>query len=182
MLHLKGFHLGLHAFAAARLPAGAEYWLIGDGPELPSLKRLATDLGIADRLRFWGEMERTETLRRLGECDALVHPSLHDSGGASCLEAMAAGRPVICLDVGGPRELATDATGFRISVRNPQDAVRGIADAMSAIANDAPLRCRMGRAARERVASDYLWHNKGELLDGLYRAISGPGSRVEPLP
>jgi len=129
------------------------------------------ELGIADRLRFWGVMERVETLRRLAECDALVHPSLHDSGGVSCLEAMAAGRPVICLDVGGPHELATDDTGFRISTHTPADTVRRIASAMTAIANDAALRSRMGRAARERVASDYLWHKKGQLLDRLYRRV-----------
>ena len=36
-------------------------------------------------------------LEKLAECDALAHPSLHDSGGWVCLEAMAAGRPVRAL-------------------------------------------------------------------------------------
>lgn len=175
MLHLKGFHLGLQAFAAARLPADSEYWLIGDGPELRRLKRLGAQLGIADRLRFWGEMERSRTLQMLAECHTLVHPSMHESGGVSCLEAMAAGRPVICLDVGGPRELTTDDTGFRIGVRHPQDAVTGIARAMTMIANDRALQARMGRAARERATSLYMWDEKGRVLDRLYRAICDPG-------
>jgi glycosyltransferase involved in cell wall biosynthesis len=172
MLHLKGFHLGLQAFASARLPADSEYWLVGDGPEVRALKRLAERLGIADRVRFWGQLERADTLQRLGECHALVHPSMHESGGVSCLEAMAAGRPVICLDVGGPRELTTDETGFRIDVGGPLDAIAGIAKAMSAIATDPALQSRMGRAAQARVASHYLWQNKGLELDQLYRMLS----------
>ena len=179
MLYLKGFHLGLQAFASARLPPDAEYWLIGNGPELRHLKHLGAELGSADRLRFWGEMGRTETLKRLGDCDALVHPSMHESGGVSCLEAMAAGRPVICLDVGGPRELTTDDTAFRIGVGHPREAVSGIARAMVMVATDRALLARMGRAARTRAASDYLWRTKGRVLDGLYRRVCDPSLQRE---
>src|SRR2546430_4418443 len=42
------------------------------------------------------------------------HPSLHDSGGWVCLEAMAAGRPVICLDLGGPGYQVTEESGIKI--------------------------------------------------------------------
>ena len=98
-MHWKGFHLGLRAFACANLP-DAEYWILGDGAELNQLQILADNLGIAQRVKFWGKLSREETLNKLRDCHVLVHPSLHDSGGWVCLEAMAAGRPVICLDLG----------------------------------------------------------------------------------
>ena len=55
--------------------------------------------GISGRLRRL--LHIATTLRRLGECDDLIHPSLHDSGGLICMKAMAFGLPVISLDLGG---------------------------------------------------------------------------------
>ena len=49
----------------------------------------------------------------------LIHPSLHDSGGWVCLEAMAAGRPVICLDLGGPGLQVTEKTGIKVKASTP---------------------------------------------------------------
>ena len=70
----------MQAFAKAR-PPGAEYWVIGNGPELNRLQGLAEDLGVADRVVFLGQLSRDQVLDRLRECDVLVHPSLHESGG-----------------------------------------------------------------------------------------------------
>src|SRR5207302_4690506 len=90
LIHLKGFEFGLRAFArfAASFPE-SEYWLMGNGPERPRLEAVAQELGIAGRVRFLGRIPRVEVLARLAACNALVHPSLHDSGGWVCLEAMA---------------------------------------------------------------------------------------------
>ena len=88
----KGFHLGLQAFARMRNTA-AEYWIVGDGPAARSLRALAGELGVVNRVQFLGGLPREEVLQTLQLCDVLVHPSLHDSGGAVCAEMMAAGRP-----------------------------------------------------------------------------------------
>ncbi|QYO68586.1 glycosyltransferase [Leptolyngbya sp. 7M] len=112
LLHWKGFHLGLQAFAQANLPIEAEYWIVGEGPENQPLQELAQTLGVAHQVKFWNRLPRAETLQHLGTCLALVHPSLHDSGGLVCLEAMAAGCPVICLDLGGPSVQVTADTKF----------------------------------------------------------------------
>jgi glycosyltransferase involved in cell wall biosynthesis len=175
VLHLKGFHLGLKAFAAAALP-GSEYWVVGSGPELANLKRLARDLGIAERVQFLGELSRCEALATLAECHVLVHPSLHDSGGLVCLEAMAAGRPVICLDLGGPATQVTESTGIKVPARNPKQAVRDLAAAMTTLATDPDLRSSMGQAGRQRAAGLYAWERKGESLSALYEALADGGS------
>ena len=167
LLHLKGYHLALRAFAAAQLPS-SEYWLVGDGPYRAYLQRLARSLAIEDRVKFWGALPRTEALLRLGRCHILLHPSLHDSGGWVCLEAMAAGKPVICLDLGGPGALVTDETGFKIPAHDPRQAVKDIARAIAALVNDSQMRARMGQAGKDRVASEYAWERKGESLSALY--------------
>ena len=167
LLHLKGFHLGLCAFARAGIK-NAEYWIIGDGPEREHLKAAAHDLGIAERVRFWGWLPRAEALQRLAECHALVHPSLHDSGGWVCMEAMAAGRPVICLDLGGPAAQVTDHTGLKVHARDPQQAVRDLAEAMRRLAGAPELRALLGEAGKRRSREVFCWEPKGALLNAMY--------------
>lgn len=170
LLHLKGFHLGLRAFAEAGIPR-AEYWLIGGGPERGRLELLARQLGIAASVRFFGALPRDETLRRIEECDVLVHPTLHDSGGWVCLEAMAVGRPVICLDLGGPATQVTIATGILVPGKSQNHAVHDLCAAMQRMARDDDLRWRMGRAARERVARDFHYAGKIMRLNAIYTDV-----------
>jgi glycosyltransferase involved in cell wall biosynthesis len=171
LLHWKGLHLGLRAFAQARL-SHAEYWVVGDGAERDRLEALAGELGIAPQVRFFGRLNRHETLRKLSASHVLVHPSLHDSGGWVCLEAMAAGRPVICLDLGGPAVQVTAETGIKIPAYHPQQAVTGIANAMHRLATDAILRQRMGQAGRQRVREQFAWDVKGRSLAQRYADIA----------
>jgi glycosyltransferase involved in cell wall biosynthesis len=172
LLHWKGFHLGLQAFALAKLP-DAEFWIVGDGPERRRLELLAQKLGIAHQVKFWNRLPRHETLEKLRECVALVHPSLHDSGGWVCLEAMAVGRPVICLDLGGPAIQVTVETGYKISAYNTKQAVHDLAEAMVRLAKDPELRVQMGEAGQKRVKELYSWEAKGQSLAQLYSEIIG---------
>lgn len=170
LLHWKGFHLGLRAFAQAALP-DAEYWILGDGPESGRLQALTEELGITRQVKFWGELPRDKAFHMLGECNVLVHPSLHESGGFVCLEAMVAGRPVICLNLGGPAVQVTEDTGFKVPALTPEQAVRGLAEAMAHLAKDSELRVRMGQAGQKRVSEAYSWETKGQSLARLYEEI-----------
>ncbi len=170
LLHWKGFHLGLRAFQQANLP-DAEYWIVGDGSQAEKLQLLAQDLGIADRVKFCGPLSRQETLSTLANCHVLVHPSLHDSGGMVCMEAMAAGRPVICLDLGGPAIQVTEETGFKIDAQTPQQAVVDIAESMNKLARDRQLVRNMGKAAQQQVSQNFSWSVFGERLDRLYLEV-----------
>lgn len=170
LLHWKGFHLGLRAFAQANLP-DAEYWLVGDGSEGQRLANLAEELGIAPQVKFWGRLPREETLGKLGECHVLVHPSLHDSGGWVCMEAMATGRPIICLDLGGPAVQVTAETGFKIPAHEPKQAVLDLAEAMVRMAQDSELRVRMGQAGQKLVTETHSWEARGQSLAQLYEKI-----------
>jgi glycosyltransferase involved in cell wall biosynthesis len=173
LLHLKGFDLGLRAFARfqARFPA-TEYWIIGDGPERKRLEKLAHSLGLAGKVRFWGTIPRTEVLAKLADCDVLVHPSLHDSGGWVCLEAMAAGRPVICLDLGGPALQVTEDTGIKVPATWPERVVSDLAAAFYKLASDPELRARLGLGARKRVEEHFNWEKKGLFMTKLYESLS----------
>ena len=172
LLGWKGFHLGLCAFAEARL-TDAEYWIVGDGPERRSLEILAKRLGVDHKARFWGHLPRKEALSKLQRCHVVVHPSLHDSGGWVCLEAMAAGRPVVCLDIGGPATQVTPEAGFKIAARNSRQTVVDLAEAIKKLAGSQELRKRMGEAGRELVMQEFSWSRKAEKMSGLYDLVLG---------
>ena len=177
LLHLKGFHLGLRAFA--RLQQGtpaAEYWIIGDGPERKRLEGLARELSVAEKVVFWGALPRNQVLKKLADCDLLLHPSLHESGGWVCLEAMAAGRPVVCLDLGGLALQVTGDTGVKVPADEPHTVVRALATAMARLSQDQNLHQRMGSAGRKRTRDHFCWDLKGRQLNQFYHSLLSEGA------
>jgi glycosyltransferase involved in cell wall biosynthesis len=178
LLHWKGFEIGLRAFARIHKEfPSARFSVVGRGPEQGRLERLTRALGIAGKVEFCGALPRDAALEKLSECTALVHPSLHDSGGWVCLEAMAAGRPVICLDLGGPGLQVTNEVGFKIPVQSPEQCIEGIAQVMRLLANDHNLAQRMGAAARSHVNRLYAYEHRLVAISDLYRfyAVHMPG-------
>jgi glycosyltransferase involved in cell wall biosynthesis len=172
LLHWKGVHLGLRAFALAR-PQGMQYWIAGEGPDRRRLEALAHRLGVMRDVKFLGRLPREEVLDLLGECVALVHPSLHDSGGVVCLEAMAAGKPVICLNIGGPATQVTTKTGFLIQPTTPEETVRGIAEAMRNMAADDSIATELGDNGYRHVRDLFSWEIRGRLILDAYQEVMG---------
>lgn len=170
LLHWKGFHLSLKAFALTDLQ-DAEYWILGEGAEAEKLQQLATQLKIDRQVKFWGRLPRQETLEKLGQSHVLVHPSLHDSGGWVCLEAMAASRPVICLDLGGPGVQVTSETGIKVPAIDPEQAVADLSIAMKRLAENSQERSQMGNAGKKRVKELYNWEVKGKHLADMYQKL-----------
>ncbi|MBD3393821.1 MAG: glycosyltransferase, partial [Chitinivibrionales bacterium] len=88
--------------------------------------------------------------------------------GWVCAEAMAAGRPVVCLDLGGPSTIVTGNAGYKVPAHSHTEAVRTLADAMTLLARDPARRERLGQAARARVAQSFTWEHRTERLNELY--------------
>jgi glycosyltransferase involved in cell wall biosynthesis len=173
LIHWKGFELGIRAFAQLqRQFPTSEYWLLGDGPERRRWEALAEELSVAKKVVFWGEVTRSELLQKLAECDVLLHPSLHDSGGYIILEAMAAGRPPVCLDLGGPGVLVTPETGIKVPALCPDQVIRDLAEALGRLSCNPVFRASLGQAARTRVKEHFSWDEKGiTLTSGYSRAV-----------
>ena len=172
LLHWKGFHLGLMAYQIVSHEIGpSEYWVFGDGHERKKLQKLSMQLGIQDQIRFWGNVPRNELLAKIAEGDVLVHPSLHESGGWVCAEAMANRKPVICLDLGGPGLQVTENTGIKIPAISTKQTIDDIAKAMLKLANNPELRKEMGEAGLQRVRDHFSWTKKAEYIRQLYQEI-----------
>ena len=86
-----------------------------------------------------------------------MHPALHEAFGNVCMEAMAAGRPVVCLDIGGPAAQITPETGFAAPVTNPEEAVEAMAAFLTRLADNRDLLLEMSNKARARVRGE-IYH------------------------
>lgn len=171
LVHWKGIHLGLRAFALLE-DKHSRYWIVGKGPEKERLKKLAYELDIAERVVFWGNPSREEWFRLLHKCRALIHPCLCNSGGMISLEAMAAGLPVICLNLGAIMHQVTEDSGIKVSAQNSAEAVAGLAKAMNRILHNPDLAMELGQHARERACKHFTWEARIGELNRLYTEIA----------
>lgn len=124
--------------------AGLELVVAGDGEERASLERLASELGVADRVTFTGRLTDEELVSSLAWSRAVVFPPLQEDYGFVTVEAFASRRAVItCVDSGGPSELVEDGVSGFVCQPTPE----AIAGAMRRLADDRSLAERMGTAA-----------------------------------
>lgn len=170
--HLKGLQLAIPAVAQARA-TGVEvcFTIVGDGPFRHALERQVERLGLTDAVSFTGRLPYAEVQRLYASYDALVFPSLRDSGGFAVVEAMSHSLPVFCLDIGGPAVLVDDDSGFRIPAVSPGQVTAELAAAIAQLAGDPDRRRRMGAAASRRVAETIAWDRKGDVLVEVYDAV-----------
>jgi glycosyltransferase involved in cell wall biosynthesis len=170
----KGQDVFIRAFAKA-FPDGPERALIVGSPLFgredmqyaDGLHRLAADLGIADRVEFPGFQE--DVAGSLQEMDVAVHASIvPEPFGQVVVEAMAAGLPVVAVDGGGPAEIVTHELD---GLLYPAGDVDVLAARLRRLAADAPLRARLGQAARRR-AEEFTSDSVVERLMGVYSQIT----------
>ncbi|HEY5044209.1 MAG TPA: glycosyltransferase [Verrucomicrobiae bacterium] len=169
-VHWKGFHLAIRAFAQfAKKNSAAELWIVNDGPFRRELEKTAAQTGVAARVKFLGTLPKyADVLEKLGQSHVLMHPALHEGFGNVCLEAMAAGRPVACLDIGGPASQITPETGFAAPATNPAEAVVALANFLEKIDRDRALLAAMSAAARAHVQNNFAMRQVNARMRAFY--------------
>jgi glycogen(starch) synthase len=136
------------------LPPEATLTIVGGGDETysASLRARATEIGVADRVRFSGPASIDELPEAYADADAVVFPVAWDEPwGLVPLEAMGIGRPVIATGRGGSGEYLRDEVN---SLRFEAGDARALAAAVRRLADDAGLRSRLVDAG-ERTASEH---------------------------
>jgi len=169
LLHWKGFHLAIRAFAIfAKKNPEAELWIAGDGPFRGELEKVAGETGISSRVRFLGHLSHAAAKDRLAQAHVLLHPSLHEAFGYVCLEALASGRPVVCLDIGGPALQVSAETGFVASATTPQESVQAMASYLTTIAGNRDLLAEISDRCRTRVHTEFTMRRTGAIINSFY--------------
>jgi 1,2-diacylglycerol 3-alpha-glucosyltransferase len=119
----KNWETLLHAFAKVYSDhTDLRLVLIGDGPSRESLQQLASELGIAEKVRFTGVLPFEEIPTYLKAADLFTFASITETQGLVTIEAMAAGLPVVAVDGSGTRDIVEHGKqGFL--VENDADAL-----------------------------------------------------------
>lgn len=139
--------------------------LAGDGPESAELKRLAGELGLAERVVFAGRADRPATAALFAGCELFVLPSRHEPFGIVNLEAMACGKPVLATATGGVPEIVQHGvTGWLVPPEDPAAMARGISDLM----DDSSLRRALSEQG-QALAEQHDWSRLGEAYEAVYR-------------
>ncbi|NMB58233.1 MAG: glycosyltransferase [Chloroflexi bacterium] len=172
LTHYKGYHLSLSAFAEFNKEnPDSEYWIFGDGPERGRLQAICRDLGIEKAVTFCGQVKRGQYLAQISNCDVFLHPCLHESGGWAIAEALSAGRPVICLDLGGPSMQIEPLNGYKIKPHSPEYVISEMSRMMKYLAAHLEFRHSLSQNAISRIEQSYLWSKKGFMIATLYNDL-----------
>jgi glycosyltransferase involved in cell wall biosynthesis len=144
---------------AARLRAttpGLRVEVVGEGWWRAQLEQQAAELGVADLVRFHGQVDDAERGRILDRSWVLLAPSVKEGWGIAIMEAAARGVPAVAYrSAGGVTESIVDGeTGALV------DDVDGLAKASEELLGDSALRSRLGEAARTRAAR-FDWNATG---------------------
>lgn len=128
----------INAFAAPPLAdRNIDLLIAGDGQESGRLRQLTDELGLADRVKFLGEVDIGTAAQLLRGAEATVVASRAEGGGLVNVEAQAAGTPVIATKVGGIAEYVGGEHGAHFIVSPSPEA---IASALVRCADDVEHR------------------------------------------
>ncbi len=147
--------------------AGAVLLLAGDGSLRGELERRASELGVADRVRFLGT--RCDVPDLLEASDVTVLTSDWEGMPIAVLESLAAGCPVVASDVDGVREALSGGGGVLVPRRSPA----ATAAALSSFLFDARACAEAGAAGQAAVERDHDPHTFMKSYDELLRTIVG---------
>jgi len=132
----------------------------------PALRRLAAELGVADRVAVLAPRPHIELAPLYRAADAVLMPSRSESFGLVALEAQACGTPVVGADVGGLRAILGAGGGTVVDTHEPDAYARAAAPYLL----DASLRHRASQAA-VRSAQRYSWRLTTEQTLAVYRSV-----------
>ena len=144
------------------------FGLVGGGTELPAMRELAKQLGVAEYVTFTGRAPDAELLEMLNTADICVNPDrANDMNDRSTMnkimEYMALGKPVVQFDLTEGRVSAGEASWYA----RPND-VADLAQKMVALLADENQRIHMGAIGRERVERELSWQHEAPRLLAAY--------------
>ena len=150
MLRRKGVQYLLRA--VEELPMRHEIHLVGDGPYLPALRKLAARTRVTATFHGWLDNSSTELTRLYETSDIFVLPSEKENFPVALMEAMDAGLAIVTTRGTGCAEVVGD-TGVLVE---PRDTI-GLRTALESLLNEPERVRRLGRAARDRLANEFAW-------------------------
>ena len=138
--------------------------VLGDGPARRRLEHLASDLGVAEAVRFCGMVPHEDIPQHLWGSQVFVRPSRSEGLGNAFIEALAAGLPIVGTRVGGIPDILTDGeTGLFARGDDPAD----LAEKIGVLLADKGLAGRLAAQGMAMVRARY----DADVVAGMYADV-----------
>ena len=169
----KGVDDAIRAIALLRqsIP-NLRYLLVGEGDALPKIRQQVAELDLKDVVIFAGYQSNVRPF--LAAMDVFLFASHKEAMGIALVEAMAEGLPIVSSNVDGIPEVVTPDVGRLCNVRDHL----GMANAVTEILADAPLRKAMSKAALTRAETVFSPSAMERSTDWVYRTVLGRELRL----
>ena len=173
LIEKKGLPTTLRAFAhfVQTYPA-AVLTVAGEGPLRDELRRLCSELGIADKVGFTGFLDQNELRRKLYESHLFLHPSEQGTDGNqegipnSLLEAMATGAPVFATTHGGiPEAIDHGVSGWLVA----EGDHAALGQALVELAANPARLSEIAGAASKAVSENFALNTQARKLEDYYQ-------------
>jgi glycosyltransferase involved in cell wall biosynthesis len=174
IVRTKGLRDVIRAMAIVR-DLDVELDIVGSGNDRQACDALVRDLQLEGRVKFHGQIARSQVDRFYQKADVFVFPSYREPGGNVSLEAMSFGLPLIVCRVGGPGANVNDNCAVRLDAVSPGQLAADCATAIRKLVTDPKLRREMGVAAREHVATAHLWPQRVARVAAIYKEAGQKG-------
>lgn len=179
MAPYKGFDVLIDA--AARLPDDAVVLVGGSGPLLRRHVEHVARLGLGRKVHFLGALSDIDLIAHHEAAHVFCMPSLTraEAFGVASLEAMRAGRPVVCSAIRGsglPWVVQDGVTGILVAPDSPEALAAGL----GALLADDACAGRMGEAGRARFLAEFHADMMIDRTAALYRDLGSVGDRKDP--
>ncbi|HEX2241023.1 MAG TPA: glycosyltransferase [Actinomycetota bacterium] len=161
----KALHVLLDAWR--RIPGQPVLAVVGEGPLEASLKSMARDMGVAERVRWVGW--QADPASYVAAADVFCLSSVWEAVALAAQEAVALGTPVVTTDAGGMRELIEDrVTGRLVRVGD----AAALAAAIDEVLSDPQAGERYAAAARARLDERFSHRGMLDRVAALYREVA----------
>jgi glycosyltransferase involved in cell wall biosynthesis len=154
----------IHAVKLALETVEMTLWVVGDGPVRSALEVTVAQLGLGERVRFWGQ--RLDTAKFFSAADVFAMSSVSEGLPMSLLQAMSVGVPALVTDVGGMAEVVRLSGG---GLTSPVGDALAYAAQLVRLAQDADLRAKLGAAGRASYAAEFTLEQMDAAYLDVYR-------------
>lgn len=161
LIEAKGHHLAIEALTLIK---DARLIIAGHGPRRDSLERLATRLGVAQRVQFAGSIRQPQLAQLYKAADALVLASRREGWANVLLESMACGTPVLASAIPGTVEVVRDGCAGLLF---PALSAASLANAVRQLRANYP-----DRSATRRYAEQFCWAAPTAAQAALYASVA----------
>jgi glycosyltransferase involved in cell wall biosynthesis len=153
------------------------FLIVGDGPAIPELQRLAASRGVDRRVIFAGLVPRHDIVAYVAAFDVALQPQVVSyASPLKLFEYMALGRAIVAPSTPNICEVLSDREAVLFDPADPAAFRR----AVEQLCHDAGLRARLGKAAREAIDRQGLtWANNARRIVALFDHLRESRSRVQ---